>query len=43
VQLRDDRDVGAGALGFDRSAHAGKACADNHNVVPKQRSSRSEG
>ena len=41
MQLRDDRDVGAGALGFDGSAHAGKARTDHHNVVPKQRSSRS--
>ena len=43
VQLRDDRDVGAGALGFDCGAHAGKARTDHHDVVPKQRSSRSEG
>jgi len=36
MQLRDDRDVGAGALGFDRSPHASKARTDNHDVVPKQ-------
>ena len=43
MQLRDDRDVGAGTLGLDCSAHARKARTDHHNVVPKQRSSRSEG
>ncbi len=43
MQLRDDRDVGAGALGFDCGAHASKARTDHHDVVPKQRSSRSEG
>jgi hypothetical protein len=43
MQLGDDRDVGAGTLGLDCSAHARKARTDHHNVVPKQGSSRSEG
>ena len=32
MQLRDDRDVGAGALGLDGGAHAGKARTDHHDV-----------
>ena len=36
------RDVRARVVGLDRGAHAGAAGADHEDVVPKQRSSRSE-